>query len=117
MNALRANQGLKVLSLLLAKQAKADWGPGKATKREHVDATAVATFLGNTLYETRLKNGADTEDVKQSRSSFVTAINQVLGFMVAVVNKFTGGALGNKLGVKTKSQYDKVSLIFYLISN
>ena len=109
MNALRANQDPKVISIL-AKKASPDFGPTSGTVREQSNATAVASFLGNKIYEARLQNGFDLERHKASRSSFVTAINKILDFVVSVVNKFTSNSVERAFGVKSKPESNHVGL-------
>lgn len=108
MNALRANQGQKVTSLLLAKKASPDFLKSGAV-REQSNAAAVAAFLGNKIYEEKFQS-KDVEELKPSRQLFVNEIQEILGLVAAVVNKFTSNSLQKTVGVKGKSKDNPVGL-------
>ncbi|KAF8460890.1 hypothetical protein BDZ91DRAFT_700035 [Kalaharituber pfeilii] len=93
MNSLRANQGLKVIGLILAKKASPDFVSDAGKSRKQANATAVANFLGNSRYEMVLKHAQDVLEQNKSRLSFISGINNLLSFMIAVVNKFTNNSL------------------------
>jgi len=88
MNALRSGLGLKVLSLLLAKQMTKDLGAKKD-----------ADFLKNKVYSNALKDPKRDHVPAASRSFLVGSLNSLLGYLVAVVNKFTNNALVRTFGI------------------
>jgi len=90
MNALRAGLGLKVLCLLLAKQMAKDLAGAKKD----------ADFLKNKVYVEALKDPKRVLSPPASRSLLVRAMHSLLGYLVAVVNKFTNNALFTTLGLR-----------------
>ncbi|KAF8451562.1 hypothetical protein BGX38DRAFT_1269382 [Terfezia claveryi] len=96
MNSLRAGQGLRpgTISLLLSSAYNAKTGIPSKQKSAEADVK----FLGNKEYRDALAKQGQLMAQKQSKSYFVSAINNLLGFLVKVVNRFTNNVLSKKLG-------------------
>lgn len=90
MNAIRCGLGMKVLRLLLAKQ----------TAKDIASAKKDAAFLKNKTVISALKDPSLVLAPVPSKSFFVRSVNALLGYLVAVVNKFTNNALARALGIR-----------------
>ena len=96
MNSLRAGQGLKpgTIGLLLSSAYKAKTDIPSKQKSAETDVQ----FLGNNEYCEAIAQRGQVMAPKLSKSYFVSAINNLLGFLMKVVNRFTNNLLGKKFG-------------------